>query len=161
MACGSRAGACQPSRHGARAVGSRLMALLSVENVTRRFGGVVALDDVSLAVDEGQIAGLIGPNGAGKTTAFNIVTRLYAPDSGTVSFVGKDLLRLPPHRIARLGVARTFQNIVLFSALTVLQNVLVGTHSRRWYFAERKARRDPGEGLDYLRLLQIGGGAPP
>jgi branched-chain amino acid transport system ATP-binding protein len=131
--------------------------LLSLEHVSRRFGGLVALDDVSLAVDEGQIAGLIGPNGAGKTTAFNIATRLYAPDAGTVSFDGKDLLRLPPHRIARLGIARTFQNIVLFSALTVLQNVLVGTHSRRWYFAERNARRDAEEALDYLGLLQLGG----
>ena len=131
--------------------------LLSLEHVTRRFGGLVALDDVSLAVDEGQIAGLIGPNGAGKTTAFNVATRLYKPDSGAATFDGKDLLRLPAHRIARLGIARTFQNVVLFSGLTVLQNVLVGTHSRRWYFAERQARRDAEEALDYLGLLPLGG----
>ena len=130
--------------------------LLSLEHVTRRFGGLVALDEVSLAVDEGQIAGLIGPNGAGKTTAFNVATRLYTPDSGTVTFDGKDLLRLPPHRIAGLGIARTFQNVVLFPGLTVVQNVLVGTHSRRWYFAERRARRDAEEALDYLGLLDLG-----
>src|SRR5687767_9768305 len=116
--------------------------LLSVEHVTRRFGGVVALDDVSLAVDRGQIAGLIGPNGAGKTTAFNVITRLYKPDSGRVVFDGTDLLRRSAHRIAHVGIARTFQNVVLFPGLTVLDNVLVGTHARMRYFAERRARRD-------------------
>ena len=130
--------------------------LLSLEHVTRRFGGLVALDDVSLAVDEGQIAGLIGPNGAGKTTAFNVATRLYTPDVGSVVFDGRDLLRLKPHRIAGLGIARTFQNVVLFPGLTVLQNVLVGTHSRRWYFAERRARRDAEEALAYLDLGHLG-----
>jgi branched-chain amino acid transport system ATP-binding protein len=129
--------------------------LLSLEHVTRRFGGLVALDDVSIAVDEGEIAGLIGPNGAGKTTAFNVATRLYTPDSGGVHYDGKDLLRLKAHRIAGLGVARTFQNVVLFPAMTVLQNVLVGTHSRRWYFAERKALRDAEEALDYLGLAHL------
>ena len=99
--------------------------LLSLEHVTRRFGGLVALDDVSIAVEEGQIAGLIGPNGAGKTTAFNVVTRLYTPDAGSVVYDGRDLLRRAPHRIAGLGIARTFQNVVLFPTLTVLQNVLV------------------------------------
>ena len=89
--------------------------LLSVEHVTRRFGGLVALDDVSLAVDPGQIAGLIGPNGAGKTTRFNVITRLYKPDSGRVVFDGKDLLRTPGAQgSSGCGVARTFQNVVLF-----------------------------------------------
>jgi branched-chain amino acid transport system ATP-binding protein len=123
--------------------------------VTRTFGGLVALDDVSLAVEPGQIAGLIGPNGAGKTTLFNVVTRLYKPDSGRVVFDGKDLLRTPPYRIVRKGIARTFQNVVLFPLMTVLDNVLVGTHSRRTFFSERAARSDAVHALDYLGLLQV------
>ena len=121
------------------------MALLAVEHVTRRFGGIVALDDVSLAVEPGTIVGLIGPNGAGKTTLFNVITRLYKPDSGTVSFDGRDLLRVRPHEIVGLGIARTFQNLALFPSMTVLENVLVGAH----------ARGDEGraaELLDYLAL---------
>ena len=102
------------------------MALLSVRNVTRRFGGIVAVDDVSLDVEQGQIVGLIGPNGAGKTTLFNLVTRLYRPDTGELDFDGKSLLRTPPHRIVRRGIARTFQNVELFRSMTVLDNVLVG-----------------------------------
>ena len=128
------------------------MPLLSVEHVTRRFGGVVALNDVSLAVDAGQIAGLIGPNGAGKTTAFNVITRLYRPDEGRVVFDGTDLLRRPAHTIVRLGIGRTFQNVVLFTRMTVLENVLVGTHARRWYLKERAAHRDAAEALEYLNL---------
>jgi branched-chain amino acid transport system ATP-binding protein len=104
--------------------------LLSVEHVTRTFGGLVALDDVSLAVDPGQIAGLIGPNGAGKTTAFNVITRLYKPDSGRVVFDGKDLLRTRAHKVVGLGVARTFQNVVLFPQMTVLENLEMGAYLR-------------------------------
>jgi branched-chain amino acid transport system ATP-binding protein len=129
--------------------------LLSVEHVTRRFGGLVALEDVSLAVDEGAIAGLIGPNGAGKTTAFNVVTRLYKPDEGRVVFDGTDVLRRKAHRIAPLGIARTFQNLVLFPPMTVLENVMVGTHSRRWFLAQRQARRDAEEALAYLDLTHL------
>jgi branched-chain amino acid transport system ATP-binding protein len=106
------------------------MPLLSVENVTRRFGGIVALDDVTFALDEGEIAGLIGPNGAGKTTAFNVITRLYQPDAGRVLFDGEDLLKLPAHKVIRRGVARTFQNVELFRGMTVLENVQVGEHTR-------------------------------
>ena len=108
----------------------RPVALLTVENVTRRFGGIVALDDVSFDVGAGEIVGLIGPNGAGKTTAFNVITRVYTPDGGRVAFDGNDLLRTPPHRIVRLGVARTFQNLALFPTMTMLENVLVGAHAR-------------------------------
>ena len=107
------------------------MALLSVEHVTRRFGGIVALDDVSLDVREGEIVGLIGPNGAGKTTVFNLVTRLYRPDAGEIEFDGESLLRTPPHRIVGRGIARTFQNVELFGSMTVLEHVLVGRHARR------------------------------
>ena len=99
--------------------------------VTRTFGGVVAVDDVSLDVLEGEIVGLIGPNGAGKTTLFNLVTRLYRPDSGEITLDGESLLRTPPHRVVRRGIARTFQNVELFSSMTVLEHVLVGRHARR------------------------------
>jgi branched-chain amino acid transport system ATP-binding protein len=106
------------------------MALLEVRDVTLRFGGIVALDGVSFAVEEGQISGLIGPNGAGKTTAFNVITRLYKPDSGEVLLDGSSILKVAPHRIVSMGIARTFQNLQLFRTMTVLENVLVGAHSR-------------------------------
>ena len=125
------------------------MALLELENVTRRFGGLVALDDVSFSVEQGAIAGLIGPNGAGKTTAFNVITRLYKPDSGTVAFDGQSLLRTPPHGVIRRGIARTFQNVELFSTMTVRENVQVGAHARR---ASGSDLRDV---LEYLELERI------
>ena len=87
------------------------MALLRLEKITRTFGGILALDGVSLDVAAGEIVGLIGPNGAGKTTAFNVITRLYRPDSGDVLFADESLLKTPPHRIVRRGIARTFQNV--------------------------------------------------
>jgi branched-chain amino acid transport system ATP-binding protein len=128
-----------------------LMALLSVREVTRRFGGIVALDAVSFDVEEGEIHGLIGPNGAGKTTLFNVVTRLYSPDEGEIDFAGESLLRTPPHRIVKRGIARTFQNINLFKTMTVLDNVLVGAHSRR----------DSGEreALEIIEYVGLGGRA--
>ena len=107
------------------------MPLLSVERVTRRFGGIVALDDVSLDANAGEIVGLIGPNGAGKTTVFNLITRVYRPDSGVIELDGTDLLRTPAHGIVRRGVARTFQNVELFGSMTVLEHVLVGRHANR------------------------------
>jgi branched-chain amino acid transport system ATP-binding protein len=131
--------------------------LLEVDNVTRRFGGILALDEVSLQVEEGEIAGLIGPNGAGKTTAFNVITRLYRPTSGSVRYDGNDLLRQPPHRIVRLGIARTFQNLQLCSHMTVLDNVLVGAHARIGPGGERDARRDALDLLDGLGLRAIAG----
>ena len=131
------------------------MPLLSVEEVSRRFGGIVALDHVSFAIDEGQIVGLIGPNGAGKTTAFNVITRLYTPDEGRLTFDGTDLLHVPASRIVRLGIARTFQNLALFSAMTVLENVLVGAHSRPG--GERALRAEAQELLDYLGLGEYAG----
>jgi branched-chain amino acid transport system ATP-binding protein len=131
------------------------VALLAVENVTRRFGGIVALDDVSLTVEEGAVAGLIGPNGAGKTTLFNVVTRLYRPDSGRVVFDGRDLLKTRPYRIIRSGVARTFQNVVLFPTMTVAENILVGAHTRLHPFGERQGRALARETLDYLSLAHL------
>jgi branched-chain amino acid transport system ATP-binding protein len=123
------------------------MALLSLRNVTRRFGGIVALDGVSLDVPEGQIVGLIGPNGAGKTTAFNVITRLYTPNEGEVEFAGESLLKTPVHGIVRRGIARTFQNVELFRTMTVYENVLVGAHTRS-HGADEEAR----EALDYVGL---------
>jgi len=131
------------------------MALLAVENVTRRFGGIVALADVSLGLEQGQVGGLIGPNGAGKTTLFNLITRLYKPNVGRIAFDGKDLTRTPPHRIVRLGIARTFQNVVLFQNMTVLENLLVGAHSRMRPFGERRGRSQALEVLDYLELGNV------
>jgi branched-chain amino acid transport system ATP-binding protein len=131
------------------------MAMLEIRGVTRRFGGIVAIDDVSLDVDQGQIVGLIGPNGAGKTTLFNVVTRLYKPDSGTLAFDGKSLLRTPPHRVVRRGIARTFQNVELFRTMTVLDNVLVGAHSRTRPFRGGAARARAQEVLDYVGIAGV------
>jgi branched-chain amino acid transport system ATP-binding protein len=125
------------------------LTLLQLDHVSRRFGGVVALDDVSLSVEQGEIAGLIGPNGAGKTTAFNVITRLYKPDSGEVTFDGESLLGTPAHGVIRRGIARTFQNVELFPTMNVRENVLVGAHSRR------AARSGLRETLEYLELERI------
>jgi branched-chain amino acid transport system ATP-binding protein len=106
------------------------LPLLEVDNVTRRFGGIVALDRVSLDASSGEIVGLIGPNGAGKTTAFNVITRLYTPDEGDVRFDGESLLGERPGGVIRRGIARTFQNVELFRGLSVADNVRVGAHAR-------------------------------
>ncbi|MFN2463856.1 MAG: ABC transporter ATP-binding protein [Candidatus Dormibacteria bacterium] len=105
-----------------------LVALLSVENVTVRFGGIVAVSDASFDIEAGEIVGLIGPNGAGKTTLFNVVTRFYRPSAGDVRLEGESLLGCRPHDIVRRGISRTFQNVELFRTMTVLDNVLVGNH---------------------------------
>ncbi len=106
------------------------MSLLEVDSVSKRFGGIVALDRVSFGAEAGEILGLIGPNGAGKTTAFNVITRLYTPDEGDVRFDGESLLRTRPSGIVRRGIARTFQNVELFRGLSVLDNVRVGADVR-------------------------------
>ena len=131
------------------------MALLAVENVTRRFGGIVALADVSLELERGEIGGLIGPNGAGKTTLFNLITRLYRANEGRVVFDGKDLAEVRAHQIVGLGIARTFQNVALFQQMTVLENVLVGAHSRLRPFSERSGRESAREVLDHLGLADL------
>jgi branched-chain amino acid transport system ATP-binding protein len=104
--------------------------MLRVQNVGVRFGGIVALDDVSFDVPTGSIVGLIGPNGAGKTTLFNCLSRLYECGSGDILFDGASLLRIPRHRVAALGIGRTFQNLALFRTMTVLDNIMVGRHCR-------------------------------
>ena len=141
---------------------------LQIEDLTVRFGGITALDRVGLTVEAGDLVGLIGPNGAGKTTVFNCLTRRYVPQEGTVRYAGRDLLRTPPHRIAELGIARTFQNLGLFAQLTVRENVMVGAHHRgRAGFTtaalflpnvrkeERRLRRDAEEVLDRLDLADL------
>jgi branched-chain amino acid transport system ATP-binding protein len=139
--------------------------LLSVSEVRVRFGGIVALDGVSFDLMPGQILGLIGPNGAGKTTLFNCLSRLYTPSSGRIVFEGRSLLDAAPHRIVRLGIGRTFQNLALFRGLSVLDNVMVGGHAgaRGNLFADALAlpgarasdaglMRDAAQIIDYLGL---------
>ena len=107
------------------------MSLLEIDNVTLRFGGVVAVDQVSFSVEEGEVFAIVGPNGAGKSTLFNLVSRFYDPAEGDIRFAGKSILSLVSDEIAGLGIARTFQNIELFEQATVLQNLLVGRHRHR------------------------------
>ena len=136
--------------------------------MTVRFGGIVALDRVSFEIAPGQIVGLIGPNGAGKTTLFNCVSRLYFPSQGEILFNGTRLLDVACHRIAELGIGRTFQNLALFSTMTVLQNVMVGVHSKtssdflsnalrlpRVKAEERVMREEAMELIDFLGLSAV------
>ncbi len=131
------------------------MGLLHLESARIHFGGIVALDDVSLEVGEGTITGLIGPNGAGKTTAFNAITRLYRLDAGDVIFDGKSLAHTPPSRIVKLGIARTFQNVELFPTMTVLENVLVGAHTISRFKSEQHVRQRAAEALDYVGIADV------
>jgi branched-chain amino acid transport system ATP-binding protein len=105
--------------------------LLSARNLTVRFGGLLAVNDVSFDVQPGEVLTLIGPNGAGKTTVFNLISRIYDPTAGSIVFDGQDITGVPPHRVAALGIARTFQNIELFEHATVLSNLLIGRHRHR------------------------------
>jgi len=143
------------------------MALLDISDITVRFGGIIALDGLSFSIENGQICGLIGPNGAGKTTMFNVLSRVYEANEGTVTFDGRDLLSLPPHGIAAAGVARTFQNLALWPGMTILENVMVGahTHSRQNFLSaalrigtradERRLERKAWNILDELGLTAV------
>jgi len=144
------------------------MPLLEIRDLSVRFGGVVALDRVSFSVEPGKIVAVIGPNGAGKTTLFNVVTRVYRPTSGALLFDGKPLLSLAPHQVISHGLARTFQNLALFGSMTVLDNVLVGYHSRigttflgaavpmpTALRAETAARARALDMLDFVGLAQL------
>jgi branched-chain amino acid transport system ATP-binding protein len=141
------------------------MALLDVRELSVRFGGVVALDRVSFAVNAGEVVALIGPNGAGKTTLFNVITRVYRPSNGSVLLDGAPVSKIPAHRVIRNGVARTFQNLALFKSMTVLENVVVGDHIHvrgSWLeaslplpsavAAEAAARKRALEMLDFVGL---------
>ena len=105
--------------------------LLSAHDLSVRFGGVLAVSGVSFDVRRGEVFTLIGPNGAGKTTVFNLISRIYTPTGGRIEYEGRDLIEEPPHRVAALGIARTFQNIELFEHASVLQNLLIGRHTHR------------------------------
>ena len=142
-------------------------ALLESRNLTMRFGGLTALDDVSFDIKRGEILGLIGPNGAGKTTCFNAITGVYRPTSGAVMFDGAPLGRLKRHQITRRGIARTFQNIRLFGEMTALENVVVGTdarHKTSVFGAIFRSKRHFGEERDAvdrgMALLEFVGIAP-
>ena len=113
------------SRNGARAPG-----LLEADNISISFGGIKAVDGVTFSVAEGEIFAIVGPNGAGKSTIFNLISRIYEPTGGRLSFQGQDITSVAPHTIARRGIARTFQNIELFEHATVLDNLLIGRHCR-------------------------------
>ncbi len=129
-------------------------ALLSVRDVSVRFGGIVALDGVSFDVDAGQIAGLIGPNGAGKTTLFNCLSRLYIPQSGEITVEGRSILDQPRHAIPILGLARTFQNVALFDRMSVLDNVKVGCHSQSTNGFVRNILKLPGVAAEERRITE-------
>ena len=124
--------------------GTRDGPLLRIKDVSVRFGGIVALGGVTFDVDRGEIRGLIGPNGAGKSTLFNCLSRLYRCDTGSIEFDGHPLSTLPRHRIAGIGVGRTFQNVALFRTMTVRENVLIGTHAHHHVGFLRNALRLPG-----------------
>ena len=141
------------------------MTLLQADRVTKHFGGLQALSEVSFSIRAGEIFGLIGPNGAGKTTLFNVLTGLYAPDAGAFLFGGRDLTGLKPHQVAAAGIARTFQNIRLFANLSALENVMIGRHlrsragvvgavlrDRRTVEEERQIEARAAELLDYVGI---------
>ncbi len=138
--------------------------VLEVRDVTLKFGGLTALDNVSFTIAEGEILGLIGPNGAGKTTCFNVMTGVYQPTAGSVSFKGRGLKGLKRYQITKLGIARTFQNIRLFRSMTALENVLVGTDARHStgvisaLFRLPKHRSEEADGhREAMRLLRFMG----
>ena len=144
--------------------------LLKIEGITKRFGGLVALNEVGLTINKGEIYGLIGPNGAGKTTLFYVLTGLYQPDEGTFTFNGRDLFRKKPHIVVEAGIARTFQNIRLFGEMTALENVMVGRHVRtrtgalgavlrdkRTMAEEKGIRMRSRELLDFVGISKVAG----
>ncbi|MEX2238548.1 MAG: ABC transporter ATP-binding protein [Dehalococcoidia bacterium] len=134
---------------------------LEVQDLSIRFGGIVALDGVSFAVNDRQIVGLIGPNGAGKTTVFNCITRVYEPTRGDIALNGESLLSVAPHNVIRRGVARTFQNVELFKTMTVLDNLLVGQHTLlnpvKSFLREKAARNKTADMLDFFSLGRLAG----
>src|SRR5919198_2533261 len=144
-----------------------MAALLQATRVTKRFGGLVAVNNVDFTLEERSISSLIGPNGAGKTTFFNMLAGLYTPTSGDIRFDGRPLVGLKPHTITRMGIARTFQNIRLFANMSALDNVLVGMHSRLRSNALDAVLRTPRlireeatareRGLELLRFVGLQG----
>lgn len=159
-------------RNGAHGAGD--LPLLSVKDVSVCFGGIAALAKISFDVQCGTICGIIGPNGAGKTTLFNCLSGLYRPSEGEITFKGQSLLSLPSHKMARLGLGRTFQNAALFNSMTVRRNILVGSHCRIWggFFTEalrfKRARQEEAaqreiaqEIINFLGLNPVAESLPP
>ncbi|HLN90812.1 MAG TPA: ATP-binding cassette domain-containing protein, partial [Patescibacteria group bacterium] len=147
-----------------------MSSLLSLRNIGKTFGGLSALSDISFDVQPGEIVGVIGPNGAGKTTLFNVVTAVFPPSAGDVVFDGKRIRGLPPHAITKRGITRTFQNIRLFSTMTVEENVMVGRHCRtgagiwrgvlRTRGEQREEREIRGKTRELLDLVGLSGDDP-
>jgi len=144
------------------------MALLEVQEIAKEFGGIRALNFVSLEVNQGEIVAIIGPNGAGKTTMVNCINKVYPLSSGKICFDGRDITRLPSHKVASLGIARTFQNIALFKGMTVLENIMLGGHARLkkgvlscgiyWGLAQKREieyRRKVEEIIDFLEIEHV------
>jgi branched-chain amino acid transport system ATP-binding protein len=143
------------------------MSLLTVDDITVQFGGITALADLSFTIEEGSITALIGPNGAGKTTLFNVMSRIYDPTSGSVTFDGMNLLDLPPHQVSHVGVFRTFQNLALWPRMAVIENVMAGAHTRskQNFFSamlriglsgeERRLKLEAWDVLDELGLTDV------
>ncbi|MGQ9692863.1 MAG: ABC transporter ATP-binding protein [Thermaceae bacterium] len=141
------------------------MKALEVQGVTKRFGGLVAVNNVSLSVNQGEIFSIIGPNGAGKTTLFNLLTGIYPPDEGQIFLFGKNITGFSPDKVAQAGVGRTFQNIRLFGSMTVLENVLVGRHIHthvpyfhallRTALARREERKAKEEAMALLAYMGL------
>src|SRR5437867_13103508 len=142
--------------------------LLNAAAVSKRFGGVRAVEEVSVAVERGAIASIIGPNGAGKTSLLNMISGFYRPDGGTITFEGVDITRTRPPEIAAMGIARTFQNIALFSGMTVLDNIMLGRHVRMksgvlssfiyWGLAQKEEvahRRRVEDIIDFLKIQDL------
>ena len=128
--------------------------MLRLQGITKVFGGLIALEEVSFSVEDGTITGIIGPNGAGKTTLFNIVSGIYPQNSGNVYLGGKNISRFVPEKLARLGLVRTFQNVELFGQMTVLENVMVGLHTKSKSGILSCAFKPPG----HIRENQCGEG---
>ncbi|RXK07822.1 ABC transporter ATP-binding protein [Halarcobacter bivalviorum] len=142
--------------------------VLEIDNVSKFFHGLVAIDDLTIKVKPGQIYGIIGPNGAGKTTLFNCVTGIYTPEQGTIKYKGEDITGMQPHKIAQKGVLRTFQNIRLFSEMSVAENIMAGYHTKskqKWYHAifhtpaykkdEKAAWKKVEELMEFFNLIHL------
>ena len=142
------------------------MEILKIEGLCKNFGGLAAVSNVSFSMEEGKITGLIGPNGSGKTTMFNLTSGLLRPDSGRIMFGGRDVTGVAPHKLCSLGIGRTFQNLLLFKSMTVLENAMVGLHCRskggllasglRWPTATREDRRLRKQARELLDFVGLG-----
>jgi branched-chain amino acid transport system ATP-binding protein len=149
-------GAATPPPPAARGAGDGSAEIMSVEGVSKIFGGLIAVNDVSFTIPPNSIVSIIGPNGAGKTTFFNMLTGLYKPSTGRIAFTGRDVTGMRPDKITAMGVARTFQNIRLFGTMTALENVMVGQHARMKAGIFGSIIRTPGVRKEEARAAEKG-----